>query len=76
LFIKLPRTGAILFGIRLNQYPLSELIRDPNIAARLARALESMPDEVAAYKGVAPARAALLEQLNAVKLATHRPGIP
>lgn len=68
LFMKLPRTGAVLFGIRLNPYPLSEIAADTKVAARLARALKTMPEDVAVYKGIEPARAALIAELNAAKL--------
>lgn len=63
-FRLLPETRTILFAIRIELVPLREIASDPAIAARLAGALRSMPDEIAAYKGVASSRltlAALLE---------------
>ncbi|MEO7318170.1 MAG: heme-dependent oxidative N-demethylase subunit alpha family protein [Chthoniobacteraceae bacterium] len=63
-FRLLPETRTILFAIRIELVPLAEFANDPALAFRLAAALRSMPDEIAAYKGVATARfpiAALLE---------------
>lgn len=63
-FRLLPETRGILFAIRIELVPLTELAGDAELAARLAEALRSMPAEIAAYKGVAAARfplAALLE---------------
>ena len=58
--VALPRTGGILFGIRLAVHPLAEVKRDASAANGLRRALESMPDEMAAYKGIASARKTIL----------------
>jgi|SRR6185295_1227611 len=62
--VALPRTGSILFGIRLIIEPLNTLRENPALATGLARALETMPDSVAAYKGILPARARLIELLR------------
>ncbi|HLX59761.1 MAG TPA: heme-dependent oxidative N-demethylase subunit alpha family protein [Planctomycetota bacterium] len=58
----------ILFCIRVYNYLLSDVVKGPGAAARIAHALETMPDDVAAYKGIAPARAGLIAQLKAVSL--------
>jgi len=58
----------ILFAIRVYNFLLDELIQEPGSAARIAHSLETMPDDVAAYKGIAPARAGLIAQLKAVTL--------
>ena len=45
---KLPASGAVAFGIRIHQHPLDQL--DVDQLAVLARALEVIPPDVAAYK--------------------------
>jgi hypothetical protein len=62
--VKLPRTGGVLFGIRLVLLPFAQVLAEPAAADGLRRALASMPGEVAAYKGLAQARAALLGWLE------------
>jgi hypothetical protein len=59
---KLPRTGGLLFGLRLEILPLTAL--PPEAKAGLARALATMPEEAARYKGFAAARAGLLAWLR------------
>ena len=51
--VALPASGGVLFGIRISMHSLAEVKRDPTTAERLARALRTMPAEVAAYKGLA-----------------------
>ena len=61
----LPQSRGILFGIRVRMHSLAVLQGDQKIAQRLTRALRTMPEEVAAYKGLATAReriTALLSQ--------------
>ena len=48
--VALPRTGGVLFGIRIALQRLDEVARDPVAAASLRRALATMPAEIAAYK--------------------------
>lgn len=63
LFVRLSDVG-VLFGIRVSNHRLDELVGvEPGLAGRIARALRTMPDEVAAYKDIAPARAAIAERL-------------
>jgi hypothetical protein len=50
--IALPKTNAVLFGIRLVVAPLAELRHDAAFAENLTRAVRSMPDSIAAYKGL------------------------
>ena len=67
-FRLLPETRTILFAIRIELVALAELANDRALAIQLAAALRSMPDEIAAYKGVATARlpiAAILETATA-----------
>ncbi len=56
----LPRTGGIVFGIRIALHRLDVVARDPAAAAGLRRALETMPADLAAYKRIDQIRAALL----------------
>lgn len=62
---RLPETGAILFGIRVSSHRLDELAQIPGLAARLARALETMSAQVSRYKGLDLAREALARELRA-----------
>jgi dimethylamine monooxygenase subunit A len=57
----LETTGGIVFGIRLALHPLDTVLADPLLRPGFHRALRTMPDELAAYKGLAPARTRLLE---------------
>jgi hypothetical protein len=58
--VSLPKTNGVLFGIRLAIERLANVIRDAQFAEGLARAIRSMPEAIAAYKGIAPARERLL----------------
>jgi hypothetical protein len=49
---RLPRSNAILFGIRAYLIPLEELVRVKKWAIRLHRVLQALPPEIAAYKGM------------------------
>ena len=62
--ISLPKSGGVLFGIRLVIEPLTKLRDNPQFIEGLRRATESMPENIAVYKGFAPARARLLELLK------------
>jgi len=62
--VALPRTSGILFGIRLIIEPLDSLYPDPAFATGLSRALATMPDSVAAYKGLQNSRQRLIDLLR------------
>lgn len=62
--VALPLSKGILFGIRIVNHSLAEVKADPLASARLCRGLETMPEAVAVYKGIAPARQRLLELLR------------
>ncbi len=62
--VALPRSDGVLFGIRIDLHPLSEIRAHVSIGPCLARALETMPEALASYKGLASARAALLRFLE------------
>jgi hypothetical protein len=62
----LPKSGGVLFAIRIESETLAAIKqRSPPEAKLLAQALQSMPAEVAAYKGLAPARPSMIAQLMA-----------
>ncbi len=62
--VRLPKTDAVLFGIRLRVLPLSALAAHPEHAAGLHRALSTMSAPMAAYKGIETARQHLLGLLQ------------
>jgi dimethylamine monooxygenase subunit A len=61
--VSLPQTGGILFGIRVIHHPLNEFTTDSALARGLRRALETMPEGLLRYKGLAAIRPALLRHL-------------
>lgn len=63
--VALPNSGGILFGIKLVIRPLTEIKKNEDARLGLIRALETMPDEMAAYKGILRARQRLLDLLQA-----------
>jgi dimethylamine monooxygenase subunit A len=51
--IRLPNTEAVVFGIRTIVRTLSEVLRsDPTAAARMALAIETLPEDMRAYKSL------------------------
>lgn len=56
----LPRTGGIVFGIRLRIAPLRQFLDDPPLRAGLHRALATFSEPFAAYKGLSPVMSDLL----------------
>ena len=60
---RLPRSGAIVFGIRTQQVPLRVVAGRPGLCRRLAAALASWPDELVAYRGGEALRRPLLAWL-------------
>lgn len=65
ILLRLAGTGAILFGIRISNHRLDALAAIPGLAARLSRALMTMPEEIARYKGLTEARLPLAISLSA-----------
>jgi hypothetical protein len=57
---KLSRSGAILFGIRVEIVSLKDAIQEPIAASRLRRLLTTISPEAAEYKGLADAREAIV----------------
>lgn len=64
-FRALPAVEGIVFVIWLTVHPLMEVLRDPLVAASFRPLLETMPDSVAEYKGLAEARAGLIAKISA-----------
>ena len=64
VLVALPKTGGILFGIRVVNQRLLEVKADTVAATRLCRALEAMPEEMARYKGLATARERIIQLLR------------
>ncbi len=62
---RLPRTGAILFGIRVHSYALSRAITSPASASRLAEAVRALPEATVRYKSLKVFGPALLGWLDA-----------
>ena len=60
----LPRSNGVLFGIRLEVRPLSEVRENRLLADRFRRALQTMPEPMAVYKGLANAREKLIQLLQ------------
>ena len=44
---RLPRTGAVVFTIRVYLTPLAQLVQEPGVPGRLASAIRSWPEDVA-----------------------------
>jgi hypothetical protein len=62
---RLPRSGAVLFGIRVHSYPLATAITTPVAAARLAEAVRALPEATVRYKSLKSFGPALLAWLDA-----------
>lgn len=60
---RLPDSGAIAFGIRTRVMALEHGIRTAEARACLATALQTMSDEMAAYKGLSALKGPILEWL-------------
>ena len=59
---RLPRTGAVAFGIRTHVTPLGDL--DADVRSHLAARIEQLPDEVVRYKSVADVRENIIADLR------------
>jgi hypothetical protein len=60
LLNKLPASGAILFGIRVEVVSLQDALKDPIASTRLRRLLTTISPEAAEYKGLADARETMI----------------
>lgn len=61
---RLPRSHALLFGIRTYLASMEELAAQPGWGQRLYRVMRDLPEPIADYKGITPYRAALLDWLR------------
>jgi hypothetical protein len=62
---RLPRSAAILFGIRVHSYALARAITTPEAASRLAEAVRALPERTVHYKSLKAFGPALLAWLDA-----------
>lgn len=62
--VALPKTGGILFGIRVGNHSLGEVKANKVAVAGLCRALETMPEEMARYKNLAATRGRIVHLLR------------
>lgn len=65
-FVALPEGVGVLFLIRLGVHPVMELLKEPEVGRDLRRMLESMPEDIAEYKGIARARLALIRRMDEI----------
>ncbi|MFT5128059.1 MAG: hypothetical protein ACI8W8_001668 [Rhodothermales bacterium] len=63
LLFRLPISGALIFGINVTNISVSEIAADAQGRAGLRQTLETMPAEIAAYKGLSAGRPLLLDLL-------------
>jgi hypothetical protein len=64
-FRLLPRSGRVLFTIRVHSTPLARIAALPGAAMRLAEAVRALPAAIGTYKSLPAYREALLEFLDA-----------
>jgi dimethylamine monooxygenase subunit A len=62
---RMPQSDAVLFGIRVHNYPLAAAINRPADAARLAEAVRALPEATVHYKSLKAFGPALLAWLDA-----------
>lgn len=63
-FCGLPASAGLLFIIHLAVHRLSDVLRNADVNTAFRQMLETMPDTIASYKGIEPARLSLLRQLE------------
>jgi len=64
--VRLERTGAIVFGIRLWQRPLWQALNTPALRAAFSQSLQAMPEPLARYKRLDQLRARLAREIEAL----------
>lgn len=62
--VALPESGGILFGIRIVNHALPEIQSDLRLAGCFSRALATMPEGLARYKGLLDARSTILRAMK------------
>ena len=61
LFTGIP--GGVLMGIRIRVCLVAELAAEPQVWRAVYNKIRTMPDDVAAYKGMLTAREAMLSEM-------------
>ena len=64
VLFRLPKTGALIFGINVINISVAEIAADPEGRAGLRQALATMPEEIAEYKNLTVVRESLVELLT------------
>jgi dimethylamine monooxygenase subunit A len=64
VLLALPRSQGVVFGIRIANHRLDQLVTRADVSAGLIRSLETMPLAMAVYKRIAPIQLPLLEKLR------------
>lgn len=64
LMMRLPRSNALLFGIRTYLISMGELVTQPAWAQRLHRVIRDLPEPIAEYKGMTRYRQTLVDWLS------------
>lgn len=63
--LRLPGSGTVVFGVRIHQKPLAQMVTTPDRARDMASALGEMPDDMRDYKAVVPIYDRLQDWLKA-----------
>ncbi|SHE40092.1 Protein of unknown function [Lampropedia hyalina DSM 16112] len=64
LMLRLPRSNALMFGIRTYLASLEELVTRPGWGQRLHRVMRDLPEPIADYKGITRYRPQLVQWLR------------
>ena len=62
--VRLPQSQNLLFTIHTYLMPIAEVVENPAWGRRLYRVLESLPEDIVNYKGLAAYRMVLLDYLS------------
>jgi len=65
VLFRLPKTGALIFGINVLNISVAEIVANEEGQVGLRRAVETMPEEIAKYKNLLKSREYLLALLDA-----------
>ena len=64
ILLRLPKTNGILFTVRTYREPISAVIKTPGYAQRIARTLQTAPEDFLQYKGITIFKDTFLEYLE------------
>ena len=64
VLFRLPKTGALIFGINVINISVAEIAADPEGRSGLRQALATMPEDIAGYKNLTAARESLVALLT------------